>query len=56
MTPEKNLKISFTEMSLRGKEIIARQSETSYEEARAQVQRLRKTSKVSQSLKGKKII
>jgi hypothetical protein len=51
MIPEKNLKISFEESSLKGKEIIARQPVTTYAQALAQVKRLKETSKVSSSLK-----
>ena len=48
MIPEKNLKISFEELSLRGKKIIAQQPEISYAQALEQVQRLKKNSKVNQ--------
>lgn len=51
MIPEANLKISLKELSLRGEKIIAQQSEISYAEALAQVQRLKKISKVNQSSK-----
>ena len=51
MIPEANLRISFTELSLRGQRIIAQQSEISYVDALAQVQRLKKISKVKQSQK-----
>jgi hypothetical protein len=51
MIPETNLKISLEELSLRGQKIIAQQSEISYAQALAQVQRLKEISKVKQSLK-----
>ena len=51
MIPEKNLKISLEELSLKGQRIIARQSEISYVQALEQVQRLKKISKVNQELK-----
>lgn len=51
MIPEANLKISLKELSLRGQRIIAQQSEISYAEALAQVQRLKEISKVTQSSK-----
>jgi len=51
MIPEANLKISLKELSLRGQKIIAQQSEISYAQALAQVQRLKEISKVKQSLK-----
>lgn len=51
MIPEANLKISLTELSLRGQQIIAQQPEISYAQALAQVQRLKETSKVKQSQK-----
>ena len=44
MIPEKNLKISLEELSLKGKQIIAQQSEISYAQALAQVQQLKKIS------------
>jgi hypothetical protein len=44
MTPNKNLKISLKELSLKNKEIIAQQPEISYTQALAQIQRLKKTS------------
>ena len=49
--PKRKLRISFTEASLMGAGIIAQQSATSYAEAIAQVQRLKKISKVTYSLK-----
>jgi hypothetical protein len=51
MIPEANLKISFTELSLKGQQIIAQQPEISYAQALAQVQRLKEISKVNQSQK-----
>jgi hypothetical protein len=51
MKQNSNFKISFEEASLRGLQIIAHQSATSYVQALAQVQRLKETSKVSSSLK-----
>ena len=48
MIPEANLKISFVELSLKEKQIIARQPEISYAQALAQVQRLKEISKVNQ--------
>jgi len=54
MIPEANLKISLTELSLRGQQIIAQQPEISYAQALAQVQRLKETSKVSQQSKKSK--
>jgi hypothetical protein len=51
MKQNSNFKISFEEASLRGLQIIAQQSATSYVQALAQVQRLKETSKVSSSLK-----
>ena len=51
MIPEVYLKISFTELSLRGEKILAQQSEITYAEALAQVQRLKKISKVKPSQK-----
>ena len=51
MIPEKNLKISFDELSLRGKKILEQQPPVTYEQAFAQVQRLKKNSKVNQSSK-----
>jgi hypothetical protein len=51
MIPETNLRISLMELSLRGQRIIAQQSEISYADALAQVQRLKKISKVKQSQK-----
>ena len=51
MIPEKDLKISLEELSLREKKIIARQPEISYAQALEQVQRLRKISQVNPLLK-----
>ncbi len=51
MIPDKELKISLKELSLKGARIIALQSEIHYAEALKQVQRLKRTSKVKQSLK-----
>ena len=44
MIPEKFLKISFTERSLRGKKIILQQSEITYAQALQQVQRVKEIS------------
>lgn len=46
-----NYNISFEDRSLRAKVIVAARSEITYARALAQVERLRKTSKVSQSSK-----
>jgi hypothetical protein len=51
MKPVKNFKISLEEMSLRGKKIIAQQSEISFTKALAQIELLKKNSKVGQSSK-----
>jgi len=51
MIPDAKLKVSFEEMSLRGKQIIASQSEITYAIALEQVQRLKKISKVTPSSK-----
>ena len=51
MKSAENWKISFTDLSLKNTQILAQQSEISYAQALAQVQRLSKTSKVSQSTK-----
>lgn len=51
MLPAKNLKISLEELSLKGQQIHAQRSEITYEQAVAQVQWLKQTSKVSQSSK-----
>jgi len=51
MIPEAKLKISLLELSLKGAKILAQQSEISFVQAFQQVQRLKKTSNVSQSLK-----
>ncbi len=51
MIPDKKLKISFQEMSLRGKAILAKQPPISYADALLQVQRLNRISKVEQSSK-----
>ncbi len=51
MAKKKKLHISFTEMSLKGSRILSQQSEISYAQAIQQVERLKKTSKVSSSLK-----
>jgi hypothetical protein len=50
MKSAKNFKISLEEMSLKGKKIIAQQSEISFTEALEQIQRLKANSKVGQSL------
>ena len=44
MIPEKFLKISFTERSLRAKKIILQQPEITYAQALQQVQRVKKDS------------
>jgi hypothetical protein len=44
-------RISLEELSLKGREIIAQQSETSYAKALAQIQLLKANSKVGQSSK-----
>ena len=51
MKSGKNFKISLEEMSLKGKKIIAQQSETSFAKALAQIQLLKENSKVGQSSK-----
>lgn len=51
MIPDAKLKISFQELSLKGAQIIAQQSEISYASALQQVLRLKQNSKVTQSLK-----
>lgn len=51
MIQDKKLRMSFSEMSLRKKQILAEQSATSYQEALEQVQRLKKNSKVQQPSK-----
>jgi len=51
MIPEKDLRISLKESSLRGKKIIAKQPEISYAQALEQVPRVRRISKVSPLLK-----
>jgi hypothetical protein len=51
MIPELKLKISFEELSLKGKQVIARQSEITFAKALQQVQRLKQTSTVKHSLK-----
>jgi len=51
MIPEKDLKISLEELSLRGEKILARQPATTYAEALAQVQRLKEISKVNGDVK-----
>lgn len=51
MVKEKNLKLSFEENSLRGREILKRQPPTTYEEALKQIERLKKNSKVGNSAK-----
>jgi hypothetical protein len=48
MKSGKNFKISLEEMSLKGKKIIAQQSEISFAKALAQTQLLKKNSKVAQ--------
>jgi len=47
MKSGKNFKISLEEMSLKGKKIIAQQSEISFAKALAQIQLLKKNSKVA---------
>jgi hypothetical protein len=51
MIPDKYLKISFEELALRGKKIIAQMPEISHAQALKQVQRLKEISKVNQSSK-----
>jgi hypothetical protein len=51
MIPEKDLKISFKELSLRAKKIIAQMPEISYAQALEQIQRLKRASKVDPLLK-----
>jgi len=51
MIPDIKLKISLQELSLRGNQIIAQQSEIHYAAALQQVIRLKKISKVNQSQK-----
>jgi len=51
MESEKNFKISLEEMSLKGKKIIAQQSEISFAKALAQIKLLKENSKVAQSSK-----
>jgi hypothetical protein len=51
MIPDKDLKISFEELALRGKKIIAQIPEISHAQALEQVQRLKEISKVNQSSK-----
>jgi hypothetical protein len=48
MKSGKNFKISLEEMSMKGKKIIAQQSEISFAKALAQIQLLNKNSKVAQ--------
>jgi len=51
VNPKKNYKISLEQLSLKGRELLAKQSETSYAKALAQIQLLKKNSKVGQSSK-----
>ncbi len=51
MESEKNLNISFQELALRTREIIAQRSEISFAKALEQVQLLKANSKVGQSSK-----
>ena len=51
MKSGKNFKISFEELSSRGREIIAQQSEISLLKALEQIELLKKNSKVGQSSK-----
>lgn len=51
MIPKENLEMSFEELALKGKEILTQQPEISYEQALAQVQRLKDMSVVNQSEK-----
>jgi hypothetical protein len=55
MKSEESWKISFREMSLRNMKILAQQSETSYVNASQQIQRLKRTSKVNNSLKKSRV-
>lgn len=48
---KKNYRISLEELSLKGRKIIAQQSEISYAKALAQIQLLKANSKVEQPLK-----
>ena len=54
MEKENKLHISFAELSLRGSKILSQQSAISYAQAIQQVERLKKTSKVSSLLKKRK--
>ena len=51
MKSGKNFKISLEEMSLKGRKIIAQQSEISFAKALAQIELLKKNSKVAQPSK-----
>ena len=51
MAPKKNYKISLEELSMKGRELLAKQSETSYAKALAQIQLLKTSLKVGQSSK-----
>ena len=56
MIPEKKLKISLQEMSLKGARILAQQSETTFAHAFQQAQRLKQTSKVNSLSKKSRLI
>ena len=51
MKQEENYKISLAELSLKGKQIIAQQQETTYAKALSQIEMLKQTSTISQKLK-----
>jgi len=51
MIPEAKLKISLKEMSLKGTQILAQRSATTFAQAFQQSQRLKQTSKVNSSSK-----
>ena len=51
MEIKKKLELSFEEYSRKGREIIARQTPTTYEAALKQIERLKKNSKVGNSFK-----
>jgi hypothetical protein len=51
MIPKDKLQLSFQELSLKGAQIIAQQSEITFAKALQQIQWLKQTSKVMQSSK-----
>ncbi|MCU0405300.1 MAG: hypothetical protein MUE99_12215 [Chitinophagaceae bacterium] len=55
MKSTENWKVSFREMSLKNRQILAQQSEISFVHAIQQIQRLKKTSKVNNSLKKSRV-